>query len=84
MSTLNPGFAFVVVKVPADEYYDRNGGYTVAVALAEEHGAVRTGGGTDFTTEVSDIDFDVPADRVAGFTAALDAAGLPYRQAADA
>lgn len=74
--------AFVVVKVPAEEYFARTGGFAVAVALADEHGARRTGGGTCLTTEVSDIDFDVPTAHLAGLLAALDAAGLPYRASA--
>ena len=69
----------LVVKVPAEEYFSRSGGFTVAVALAAEHGATRTGGGTCLLTEVSDIDFAVPVAKLAGLTAALDAAGLPYR-----
>lgn len=70
---------FLVVKVPADEYYDRCGGFTVATALVAEYGGVRTGGGTCLMTEVSDIDFDVPTANLAALTAALEAAGLPYR-----
>lgn len=72
---------FLVVKVPADEYFGRTGGFAVATALVTDHGGVRTGGGTDLLTEVSDIDFDVPTANVAALSAALEAAGLPYRAA---
>lgn len=39
----------------------------------------RLRGGTCFITDLSDIDFDVPTANLAALTAALDAAGLPYR-----
>ena len=72
--------SLVVVKMPAEDYFDHDnpdGPRAVATKLAVEHGGTHTGGGTDVITGMSDLDFDVPADKVAGLLVALAAAGLP-------
>lgn len=78
--TDTPATTLVVVKMPAEDYFNRDSGpFTVAAALAAEHGGVRTGGGTDLTTGMSDVDFDVPAANVGALVAALKAVGLRCR-----
>ena len=70
---------FLVVKVPAEDYYERTGSFVAAVSLAAEYDAKRTGGGTCLLTGMSDIDFEVPTVKVAALALALKAIGLPCR-----
>jgi hypothetical protein len=67
----------VVVKMPAEDYFTRDSGpFAAACALAIEHGGKRTGGGTDLTTGMSEVDIEVPTANVAALIAALKAAGM--------
>jgi hypothetical protein len=68
----------VVVKMPAEDYFNRTDGpYALALELADKHGGRSSGGGTDFTTGMSDLDLEVPTANVEALLAALEAAGLP-------
>lgn len=70
----------VVVKMPAEDYFNRTDGpFAVALEVADRHGGRRTGGGTDLTTGMSDLDIEVPTANVAALIAALDAVGLSCR-----
>lgn len=70
----------VVVKMPAEDYFNRHEGpFALALELADKHGGRSTGGGTDLTTGMSDLDLEVPTANVSALAAALDAAGLPWR-----
>jgi hypothetical protein len=73
----------VVVKMPAEDYFNRDSGpFATATALAYAHGGRRTGGGTNLITGMSDVDIEVPTANLAALTAALTAVGLPYRTTA--
>jgi hypothetical protein len=81
--TDNTATTLVVVKMPAEDYFTRDSGpFAATCALAAEHGGKRTGGGTDLTTGMSDVDIEVPTANLAALCAALEAAGLPYRASA--
>ena len=74
----------VVVKMPAEDYFNRTEGpFALALELADRHGGRSVGGGTDLTTGMSDLDIEVPTANVSGLTDALDAVGLPWRASVD-
>lgn len=80
--TENTATTLVVVKMPAEDYFDYEnptGPRAVAVKLAEAHGGKRNGGGTDLTTGMSDLDIEVPTANVAALCEALKEVGLPFR-----
>lgn len=79
--TETPATTLVIVTMPAEDYFDDDpvGPRAVAVRLAADHGGTSTGGGTDLTTGMSDLDFEVPTAGVAAFCDALTGVGLPYR-----
>lgn len=80
--TDTPATTLVVVKMPAEDYFDHEnptGPRAVAVKLASDHGGTRTGGGTDLTTGMSDLDLAVPTANVAALCEALKEVGLPFR-----
>jgi hypothetical protein len=67
----------VVVKMPAEDYFNRTEGpYALALELADKHGGRSSGGGTDLTTGMSDLDLEVPTANVEALLEALNAAGL--------
>jgi hypothetical protein len=68
-----------VGQLDPEDYYETTGNAAMAIELAEKNGGTQTGGGTDFTTGYSDIDFEVDVAQVFGFTAALEAFGLIYK-----
>jgi hypothetical protein len=68
-----------VRQLDPEDYYDKTGNAAMAIELAEKNGGTQAGGGTDFTTGYSDIDFEVDVAQVFGFTAALEAFGLIYK-----
>lgn len=68
-----------VTQLDPEDYFDQTGNAGLAIELAEKHNAVQTGGGTDFTTGLSDMDFEIDVVEAFAFTAALDAHGLSWR-----
>jgi hypothetical protein len=64
-------YNLIVVKMPVDDYLNRDGDYAVATLLAAAHGG-------RLLTEVSEIHIEIPEGNAAAFTAALDRAGLPW------
>jgi len=68
-----------VTQLDPEDYYDKTGKAGMATELAEKYGAVQTGGGTDFATELSDMDFEVDLEQLFGFTAALDAFEITWK-----
>lgn len=68
-----------VTGLDPEDYYDQTGDAALAIELAAKHGGVKSGGGTDFTTGESDMDFEVDIAESFALTAALEASGLKYR-----
>lgn len=68
-----------VTQLDPEDYYDKTGNAGLAIELAEKHNAVQAGGGTDFTTGLSDMDFEVDVADMFSFTAALDAFEISWR-----
>jgi len=79
MSTTTTTVTVNVTQLDPDDYYDKTGNAGLAMDLAEKHNAVHTGGGTDFVTGLSDMDFEIDVTDVFGFTAALDAFEITWR-----
>jgi hypothetical protein len=75
--------SLLVVKVDAEDYYEETGQYALAIDLVEKYGGHLVGGGTDFTTGVSDIDVEVDVVELINLTAALDAFEVPWRAFTD-
>ena len=67
----------VLVLMSAEDYFENSGGSSfrsVVEALAVKHGGRWVGSGTDMTTGVSDVQYDVPKANVAAFVAEISAA----------